>query len=319
METLSEENVKLLSLLKKTSVEILTEEELVSLLKSGNITAYIGYEPSNILHIGSLVACSPLLLLAKHGFKGKILLADVHAWLNGKGELEELRELAIENERILKKVISAFEVPTSNIEFIYGSDYQFSEQYVKALFKLSQFITASEARKAMDMISKKELTYKVSSEIYGLMQCLDIMSLKVNVAIGGRDQRKIHVLAREYLTKLNYIKPVAIHTPIIVGIDGKEKMSKSLGNAIFLNDSPEQIEHKIRMAYCPEGVLETNMVFNILEYLIIIWMGKIEINGVPFDDVSTIFKYWVEKKITAKELKKAVSESLIHLLEKIQR
>lgn len=318
MEALNEENVRLLSLLRRTTVEILTEEELASLIKSGDITAYIGYEPSNVLHIGSLVACSPLLLLAKHGFRGKILLADVHAWLNGKGELEELRELAVENERILRRVINAFGVPASRIEFVYGSDYQFSVDYVRSLLKLSRLITASKARKAMDMISRREMAHKVSSEIYSLMQCLDIMFLGANVAIGGKDQRRIHVLAREYLTRLDYIKPVAIHTPIILGIDGKEKMSKSLNNAIFLNDPPEQIEYKVRMAYCPEGVLEANMVFDILQYLILVWMGKIEINGIPFDDASTIFRYWVNKRISAKELKKSVSEALIQLLKKIQ-
>jgi len=318
VEVLSEMEAKrLLSSIKKVSVEILTENELYSLINEGNITAYIGYEPSNILHIGSLVACSPLLLLAKHGFKCKILLADVHAWLNGKGELEELREIGKQNEKMLRKVCKAFGANPESIEFVYGSDYQFSEDYVKVLLKFSQHITASKARKAMDMISKKEVSHKVSSEIYALMQCIDIFYLRVNVAIGGTDQRKIHVMARDYLHKINYIKPVAIHTPILLGIDGRQKMSKSLNNAIFLNDSPEQIEHKIRKAYCPEGSPERNMIFDILQYIILPWEGSIEINGVLYNDMSKILDDWIEKRITAKTLKKAVAEALIRILKRM--
>jgi len=316
--TLSEMEAKrLLSSIKKVSAEIVTQDELYSLIKEGNATAYIGYEPSNVLHIGSLVACSPLLLLAKHGFKCKILLADVHAWLNGKGELEELREIGEQNEKMLRKVCKAFGVDPESIEFVYGSDYQFSKDYIKVLLQFSQHITASKARKAMDMISKKEVSYKVSSEIYALMQCIDIFYLKVNVAIGGTDQRKIHMMARDYLHKINYIKPVAIHTPILLGIDGKQKMSKSLNNAIFLNDSPEQIEHKIRKAYCPEGSPERNMVFDILQYIILSWEGSIEVNGTLYSDMSAVLNDWIKKRITAKMLKDAVTEALIRILKRM--
>ena len=316
--TLSEMEAKrLLSSIKKVSAEIVTQDELYSLIKEGNVTAYIGYEPSNVLHIGSLVACSPLLLLAKHGFKCKILLADVHAWLNGKGELEELREIGEQNEKMLRKVCKAFGVDPESIEFVYGSDYQFSKDYIKVLLQFSQHITASKARKAMDMISKKEVSYKVSSEIYALMQCIDIFYLKVNVAIGGTDQRKIHMMARDYLHKINYIKPVAIHTPILLGIDGKQKMSKSLNNAIFLNDSPEQIEHKIRKAYCPEGSPERNMVFDILQYIILSWEGSIEVNGTLYSDMSAVLNDWIKKRITAKMLKDAVTEALIRILKRM--
>ena len=316
--TLSEMEAKrLLSSIKKVSAEIVTQDELYSLIKEGNVTAYIGYEPSNLLHIGSLVACSPLLLLAKHGFKCKILLADVHAWLNGKGELEELREIGEQNEKMLRKVCKAFGVDPELIEFVYGSDYQFSKDYIKVLLQFSQHITASKARKAMDMISKKEVSYKVSSEIYALMQCIDIFYLKVNVAIGGTDQRKIHMMARDYLHKINYIKPVAIHTPILLGIDGKQKMSKSLNNAIFLNDPPEQIEHKIRKAYCPEGSPERNMVFDILQYIILSWEGSIEVNGTLYSDMSAVLNDWIKKRITAKMLKDAVTEALIRILKRM--
>ncbi|MCS7135384.1 MAG: tyrosine--tRNA ligase [Candidatus Aenigmarchaeota archaeon] len=309
---------ELFSLLKRSSSEIITEYELLSLLKNGEAVAYIGYEPSNVLHLGSLVACRPLLTLLKFGFKGKILLADIHAWLNGKGELDELRIIGKNNEDILKRLCKLFEVDPDLVEFVYGSDYQFDREYVELVLKLSKLVTASEARKAMDLISKREVAPKISSEIYALMQCIDIMYLNVNVAIGGIDQRKIHVMAREFLKKLGYEKPVAIHTPIILGLNGTSKMSKSLDNAITFNDDDETIAHKIKMAFCPEGKVEGNPLFDIIEYVIFPWKGEFEVGANYYKNVEELKISWEKREITALELKNAVTNVLVEIFKKIR-
>ncbi|MEN2975492.1 MAG: tyrosine--tRNA ligase, partial [Candidatus Caldarchaeales archaeon] len=318
MEHGEEELKKLFLSIKNASLEILTEDELFSLLMGGKISAYIGFEPSNTLHLGSLVACRPLLTFLKFGFKGKILLADVHAWLNGKGELDELKMIGKRNEDILKRVCKAFGVDVGLVEFIYGSEYQFNEEYIKLVMKLSKFVTASEARKAMDIISKRGESHKVSSEIYPLMQCVDIMYLNVNVAIGGIDQRKIHVMAREFLKKLGYGKFVAIHTPIILGLDGKTKMSKSLGNALTFDDDNEMIIHKIKMAFCPEGVVDGNPLFDIIEHVIFPWMGGLEIRNNYYMNLSELKNSWKRKEISALELKDAVAYTLSRIFDKIK-
>ncbi|MCS7132438.1 MAG: tyrosine--tRNA ligase [Aigarchaeota archaeon] len=309
---------ELFSLLKRSSSEILTEYELLSLLENGEVVAYIGYEPSNVLHLGSLVACKPLLTLLKFGFKGKILLADIHAWLNGKGELDELRLIGKNNEDVLKRLCRIFDVNPDLVEFVYGSDYQFDKEYIKLVLKLSKLVTASEARKAMDIISKREVAPKVSSEIYALMQCVDIMYLNINVAIGGMDQRKIHVMAREFLKKLGYKKPVAIHTPIILGLDGTSKMSKSLNNAITFNDDDEIIAYKIKMAYCPEGKVEGNPLFDIIEYVIFPWKGEFEVGPKCYKSVEELKASWEMREITALEVKNAVTNTLIEMIKKVR-
>jgi tyrosyl-tRNA synthetase len=304
--------------ISSVSVEVLTLEEFNSILETGKVQAYIGIEPSNILHLGTLVACEPLIRLAKAGFKTKFLLADIHGWLNDKGELEHLKEVARQNQELLSKVVKSRGVESLNVEFVYGSSYQLSEGYVKELMRLAKLVTASEARKAMDMISKKDVMYKVGSEIYALMQCLDIGYLGVNVAVGGMDQRKIHVMAREYLRKLGYPKPVAIHTPIILGLDGGAKMSKSLDNAIFLDDGEEEVSRKVFQAFCPERELENNPLTMIVERVVFPWLGVFEAGGKTYSDYSEFVQDWRSGVLTAKKLKEALTEALNNILRRIQ-
>jgi tyrosyl-tRNA synthetase len=116
----------------------------------------------------------------------------------------------------------------------------------------------------MDEVGRNMETPTVSQMIYPIMQMVDIALLKVDAAVGGIDQRKIHMLARENLAAVGYPSPVCIHTPILNGLDGK-KMSSSSGNYISVADSVEEIEKKCQKAFCPPEC-EENPVLQILRY-----------------------------------------------------
>ena len=84
------------SILKNTS-EIVSVEELTELLKKEEKIAYIGFEPSGRIHMGHYLQIKKMIDLQKAGFKIVILLADLHAYLNQKGTMEEVRALGEEN------------------------------------------------------------------------------------------------------------------------------------------------------------------------------------------------------------------------------
>ena len=93
---------------------------------------------------------------------------------------------------------------------------------------------------------------KVSQMVYPLMQALDIEYLDVDLAVGGLDQRKVHMLARETLPDLDYEVRPALHTPIIADLStGVGKMSSSDGVTISMDDTTEEISEKVNDAYCP--------------------------------------------------------------------
>src|SRR3989338_3649614 len=82
-----------IALIKRNTVEIVTEEELEKLLKEKKQpVTYCGYEPSGPIHLGHLVTLTKLMDLQKAGFKVKILLADIHAFLNKKGDFKKIEQ-----------------------------------------------------------------------------------------------------------------------------------------------------------------------------------------------------------------------------------
>ncbi|MFB6186961.1 MAG: tyrosine--tRNA ligase, partial [Halobacteriaceae archaeon] len=102
-------------------------------------------------------------------------------------------------------------------------------------------------------------------------QALDIEYLDLDLAVGGMDQRKVHMLARDGLPEIGYDAPPALHTPIIADLEtGEGKMSSSEGVTISMEDTTEDLERKINDAFCPptrdpEGDLE-NPVLQLYQY-----------------------------------------------------
>ncbi|WP_227374889.1 tyrosine--tRNA ligase [Haladaptatus halobius] len=254
-------------LISRNAEELVTEEEVRELADDPDgKRAYVGYEPSGVLHIGHMLGANKLIDLQEAGFEIVILLADVHAYLNDKGTFEEIRETA---ERMKAQFI-AYGLDEENTEFRLGSEFQMDDDYVLDLHSLELEATLNRAKRAMAEIQSGEST-KVSQAVYPLMQALDIVYLDLDLAIGGMEQRKVHMLARDTLPSIGYDAPTCIHTPLIAELSsGEGKMSSSEGVTISMEDSTEDIEEKVNSAFCPptrdpEGDLE-NPVLQIFEY-----------------------------------------------------
>ena len=87
-----------IQLIEEGTLEVIDTEELKEVLEKEQPIAYTGYEPSGKIHLGHAVTVQKLKQLQKLGFKIKILLADYHAFLNGKGTIEEIAETAEYNK-----------------------------------------------------------------------------------------------------------------------------------------------------------------------------------------------------------------------------
>lgn len=251
-------------LIKKNIEEIIVEDELKKLLlekKNNNLKAYVGYEPSGKIHLGHVMTVNKLLDLQKIGFEIIILLADIHAYLNKKGTLEDIKKIAEYN----KQCFIALGLNEKNTKFILGSEYQTSEKYIISMLKMAKNVTLNRSTRSMDEVGRQMDNPMVSQLLYPIMQCLDIAFLDIDVAIGGIDQRKIHMLARENLESLGFKKPICLHIPIILGLDGK-KMSSSNGNFISVDDSEEDVYKKIIKSYCELGNITNNPILELFKY-----------------------------------------------------
>jgi tyrosyl-tRNA synthetase len=246
------------SLVTRNAVEVVTDDELRVLLSKDKKRVYAGYEPSGEIHLGHLVTVNKLIDLKEAGFEVVVLLADLHAFLNRKGTMEQVGELAEYNKRCFEGL------GLRDVEFVLGSELQLSPDYQLMVLRLSQQITLNRAKRSMDEVGRNMDAPTVSQMIYPIMQMVDIARLRVDAAVGGIDQRKIHMLAREHLLNIGYPAPVCIHTPILNGLDGK-KMSSSSGNYISVADSIEEIEKKCQKAFCPPEC-EENPILQIFQY-----------------------------------------------------
>ncbi len=305
---------KIIPDLKRQEIEILTEERFSKIVREIKLpTTYIGFEPSNVLHIGNLSSSIPVIKLARHGFRSIILLADLHALANDKGEIEEIRSVAKYDRDVFERVAKKMGVG-GKIEYKLGTEFE-DQSYFIQLLRLAKVVNFTEAEKSMDEISKATMSRMTASVIYPLMQALDIGVMGVNVAVGGFAQRKVHVLAIENLKKLGYQTPVAVHSGAIIGTDGKKLMSKSFGNTINMDETHESLEAKIRKTFCSPGEIETNPILSWYKTLILpLTDGNLEFGGLSISNYKQLETAWAKQEISPQEFKKAAVRDLGMLL-----
>lgn len=304
--------------ISKDTAEIIELDELKEIIKRDEKVAYVGFEPSGKIHLGHALTIKRMKALQEAGFQIKIFIANLHAFLNGKGTLEELNEISQYNIKCFKALGLS-----EDTEFIMGSD-RITPEYMLRVFQAATQITIQRAQRSMAQVSRDE-THNVAEALYPVMQALDIDDLNANVAVGGMEQRKIHMLAREVLPKLGLESPVCIHIPLIHGTDGSDKMSSSKGNFIAIDDSPKEIKNKINKSFCPIGVIEDNPVIEMAHYYIFdehekmlverpekfggnLELTEEELHDVyskeelhPMDLKNTVSKYLIEKFAPARE------------------
>jgi tyrosyl-tRNA synthetase len=301
----------------RNTVEVVTEDDLRALLTQPHKKVYAGYEPSGEIHLGHLVTVNKLVDLQSAGFEVIVLLADLHAFLNRKGTMEKVGELAEYNQRCFEGL------GLKNVKYVLGSDLQLNRDYELLVLQLSQQITLNRATRSMDEVGRQMDHPTVSQMVYPLMQMADIAMLGVDAAVGGIDQRKIHMLAREHLINFGYKPPVCIHTPILNGLDGK-KMSSSQGNYISIADTAEDILKKCQKAFCPPEIAE-NPILQIFQHHIFPRLPEITIKRPSkFGGDRTFTTYqdleasYGKGEVHPLDLKKSCGECLVEIFEPVR-
>lgn len=309
-------------LVRRNTQELVTEEQIRELCNSKETpTAYVGYEPSGKIHLGHVLTVNKLIDLQQAGFNITVLLADLHAYLNQKGSLEEIQQVAEYN----KQCFIALGLDERHTRYVLGTSFQLQPDYMVNVLKLARGTTLNRAKRSMDEVSRDAKNPYVSQMLYPLMQAVDIALLGVDVAVGGIDQRKIHMLAREGLPSLGFSAPLCIHTPILTGLDGS-KMSSSKQNYISIDDTPEEVRRKLNKAYCPEGMVDDNPVLQIFKYhiaprhrtLLIRRPEKFggDLEYASYEELEDDFK---NRQLHPQDLKKSAAEYIIDLFEPVQQ
>lgn len=287
--------------LRPPTNEILTVKRLRDYIETGaDLRHYIGFEISGFMHIGTgIVPIHKVVDFQLAGVETIIFLGDYHSWINRKlgGDLDRIKKVAggyyVD---VFSRMINSLGGDPNKTRFILASEFyeEYGLKYFENFLTVSMSTTLSRVRRSISILGRKMgESVNFGQLVYVPMQVADIFSLGVNVAHGGMDQRKAHVIAINLGDRFGY-KPVALHHNLVLGIgltqdDANKfreardsgnrdrfvdtvlniKMSKSIPEtAIFLHDSKEEIKKKVRMAYCPPDDTEVNPVFSILENVV---------------------------------------------------
>ncbi|HEC94838.1 MAG TPA: tyrosine--tRNA ligase [Thermoplasmatales archaeon] len=270
-------------LLTSNTEEIVTLEELEAVVDKQKPKAYIGFEPSGVVHLGWKICTNKIKDFLECGFDFTVLLADWHAYINDKlgGDIEKIRLCG----KYMEDCFAAMGV--KNVRFLYASDYISDSFYWELVLRAAKTSSVARVKRAMDIMGRKQEDAEkdLSKLFYPVMQVSDIFYLDVDVAYGGMDQRHAHMLARDIAKKIGRKPPVAVHTPLLTGLQAggrmdpvEVKMSKSKPDSmISIHDDAETIQRKLNKAFCPEKQIEGNPVLEICRFVIFP-----ELKGEPF-------------------------------------
>lgn len=314
-------------LVVRNAVEVVTEEEVKARIGG---RAYVGYEPVWPVHVGWLVWLYKARDLVEAGFEVVLLEALWHAWINDKGDFKTLEEHAARIRELAGRISGRF-------KFKDGRELAADPKYWELVVKVAKSSSLARIKRAVPIMGRRqeEVELDFSKLLYPAMQVADMFYLDVDVALGGLDQRRAHMLARDVAERLGLKKPASIHTPIITSLSGvgrmegtsREvdevlalyKMSKSRpGSAIYVTDSPEEVAKKVWSAYCPPREVEFNPVYELAAYLLLPYRGPLEIGGRRYEDPKTLAKDYESGALQPQALKQAVVDGLIDMLSKIR-
>ena len=233
-----------LEIIKRKAVNIYSEEDLEKKFKSGKkLIIKFGADPSRPdLHIGHSVPLRVLKLFQDMGHEVVFLIGDFTAMIgdpSGKNKtrpaltFEETRKSA---ETYLEQVTKILD--KDKVRIAYNSEW-LSKMGFKEVLELASKYTVARIMERDDFKNRfdNNLPLSMHELYYPLMQGYDSVALKADIEIGGTDQTFNVLVGRELQKEYDQEPQVVITFPLLVGLDGKEKMSKSLGNYIGITDS----------------------------------------------------------------------------------
>lgn len=246
---------KQLEIIKRGVAEVVPENELVDKLKKSiaenkPLHIKLGLDPTAPdIHLGHTVVLQKLRQFQDLGHNVTIILGDYTGRIGDPTGKSETRKQLSEQE--IKINARTYEEQIFKILDKNKTNVVFNSQWLAPLtfadiLSLSAKYTVARMLERDDFAKrfKNELPISIHEFFYPLMQGYDSVALKADVELGGTDQ-KFNLLMGRHLQKEYGQEPqIALMMPILEGLDGVQKMSKSLGNYIGINEPPKEMYGK---------------------------------------------------------------------------
>ncbi|MAE49812.1 tyrosine--tRNA ligase [Candidatus Pacearchaeota archaeon] len=315
-----------MALITRNTAEVIDEEELKALLnEKKEPVVYWGTMTTGSPSIAYLFPMLKIADFLRAGCKVKILLADLHAALDGS-PWDLLEKRSAYYKEVLTSMLKAIGTDVKRLEFVKGSSFQLDKQFFNDVLKLSTISSVRDSTKAASEAVKTAQgdSVKLSGLVYPLMQALDEEYLGVDIQLAGVDQRKILVYAREYLPQIGYKARVEVMNPMIRGLVGEQMRSSVEGSKIDVLDDQKMVEKRVNGADFVEGDSD-NGVMALLKYVVFVLKDELVVKrpekfggDVSYASYGELEAEVVSKKMHPLDVKVALARELNVLLDVVR-
>lgn len=251
-----------IELLTRGVTEVIDKDHLNSRLKKGDkLVVKLGIDPTTPhLHLGHAVVLKKLAEFQKQGHKAVLVIGDFTALVGDPSGRDTQRPVLTEKD--IEKNWSDYKSQAGKLfdfdhaEVVRNSTW-FKEMDLPKMFELTSKATLNQIieRKEFQNRLKENSTITYLEMLYPLLQAYDSVMLKADLELGGTDQKFNLLMGRQIQKRYGQNEQDILMTPLLVGLDGKNKMSKSLGNYIALNEEPEVMYAKVMSI--PDSLIDT--------------------------------------------------------------
>lgn len=289
-----------LNIIQRGAEEILIESELAEKLKTGKpLRVKAGFDPTAPdLHLGHTVLLNKLRQFQNLGHHVLFLIGDFTGMIGdptGKNVTrkpltrEQVRENALTYERQIFKVLDK-----NKTEVVFNSHW--IEQIGAAgMIELASKHTVARMmeRDDFDKRYKSGQSIAIHEFLYPLIQGYDSVELRADIELGGTDQKFNLLMGRELQKQYNQPPQIILTMPLLEGLDGVQKMSKSLGNYVGIDEKPAEMFGKL-MSVSDELMWR---YFELLSFR-------------PGNEIE-LFKQDIEKGVNPRDIKFLLAEEIV--------
>jgi len=241
-----------LELLYRGSEEIIPENEFLTQIKGKNkLRIKAGFDPTSPdLHLGHTVLINKMKLFQDLGHEVIFLIGDFTGLVGDPSGLNETRPVL--SKEILDKNAATYKQQVFKILDPDKTEIRYNSEWMDKI-EPAEFIKLTSSQTVARMLERDDFSKRFKSQLpisihefmYPLLQGYDSVQLQADVELGGTDQKFNLLMGRE--VQKHYGKPQqsVLTVPLLEGLDGVKKMSKSLHNFIALEDSPDEMFGKL--------------------------------------------------------------------------
>ncbi len=294
-----------LKLLKKGAVEIIQEEDLVRKLERSRkenrpLRVKAGFDPTAPdIHLGHTVLLRKMKHFQELGHEVIFLIGDFTGLIGDPSGRSATRPAMTREE--INRNAETYKQQVFKILDPQKTVIEFNSRWLGALssfdiIRLTSKYTVARILERDDFTKrfKAGLPISVHELLYPLMQAYDSVALKADVELGGTDQKFNLLVGREIQREYEQEPQVILTMPLLEGLDGVEKMSKSLGNYVGINEPPEEIFGKLMS-------ISDDLMFRYYELL----------TDVPGDQIEDWKKQAGEGRVNPRDLKAGLARMVV--------